>query len=642
MSNRLVRKIADWKNSCCVGLLCVAGIASTASASSLSQMGLFDGATGVLTSCVVLYSDEGSILVNAEGAQERYQIELGLVPDTSATDTFTFNLNSAAPSTAENCSGRYQSGAFTDSVLVENAGASLAGKIYALTMQQGSGPNISFVLQANGSNFSVARDLATNSIAFGAQLGSFQTSSQLAFNTVNVPSFYPLQAPQCSDADGDTAEVLVEIAGQVVQRTAPGKEFLLNTSSMAVGSTEVRVRCSDITALTSRQGSESFGKATEHAAGVVTLAVAADPNCTTTIDSYLQKLTETFPTWEQLDCFTPALVRRANPDFYLLASDTPPEEFSSEARQTFIETVQSDVMFDLAWPESVLTSANLSDAPPFLINGAVAYTDLEWDQKQRGMATFGIYMKQLGKRLEFNFFYPPSTGEPGAGRVPVTQNSEEFLSWWQTVYIPERVALAKVAERIKAEYYQPWDIEPGQFVRAMGDVWLSGLSEAEQVSVAQQAIDLLHAAVRPEFTGTLTIINYDRYAAHGDHWKQQNLSAWDQVHFALFTEGDVEATERYLQEQLSGYLEIVQRDNLSNWVLSETTVNPATHQRLLDQANEVVQFATIENQIYQALFTAIENLSVAPKGLTLTAGNIIGSDTEALVRSKFAALLKAN
>lgn len=638
----LFEKYIHWKYFLNIALLYTAGSISTLSASSLSEIGQFNGSTSVLSTCVAAYSSSGEPLLNAQGQAERYQVELKLAPASQATDQLTFELISASLSSQPICSGRYQDGSLTDSVLIENADASFAGKIYSLSMQLGSSSPISFALNVSPENFSETRNLTSNSIAFGAGLGSFQSTTQLTFNTVNLPSAYPLMAPECSDAEGDTTEVLVEISGQVVQRTAPAKEFMLNTSSIGSGNTEVRVRCSDISALTSQINAENFGKSTDYANGVVTLTVAADPNCSTSIESYMQKLTETFPTWTQLECFTQVLTRRELPNFYLQAGDTPPSESSTAAPLPFFEVVQNDVLFDLSWPESVASSSNLSEAPPYLIGGAVAYTAQEWDQKMRGMATYGIFLKQLGDRIQFNFFYPPSTGESGGGRIPITQNSGEFLAWWQNVYIPERVQLAQTAERVKAEYYQPWDIEPGQFVRSMGELWLDSLTEAEQISVTQQAIDLLYAAVRPEFTGTLTIINYDRYAATGNHWKQQNLSAWDQVHFALFTEADVEGTEAYLQEQLAGYLEMIQRDGITNWVLNEVTVDPARHQMSLDQFGMGTQFADIESQIYQAIFTAVANLQVPPKGLTITAGNIITPAAEALVRKNFAALSKMN
>ena len=369
-----------------------------------------------------------------------------------------------------------------------------------------------------------------------------------------------------------------------------------------------------------------------------------EPNCDVSLESIVQVLGDFFPdnlpSWEQLDCYVTDLVRMDNPEFLLLVGDTPPEvNFNPVNPPTFWEEIQSDLAFAAEWPEANLYAITVGSAPPYLQGDGELYTEEEWDQKMRGLAAYGMYLKQLGFRLKVDFFYPPTYFEPGEGFFPVINNADDFLDWWEDVYIPERVHLAQIAELVKAEYFQPWDVEPGQFIRSAGDGWLEDMTPEEQIAVTQQIIDSLYDAVRPEFSGTLIAINYDRYAAVGDHWKQLNFSEWDQVHFALFTEGDVEATQIYLDEQLAGYTEMVERDGLQNWVLHEVTVDEEKHQRLLQEGET---FAEIEADIYQAIFDAINNLPpdlTAPLGgVGLTTGNVQSEEAESIVRANYTLL----
>ena len=147
-------KIQRFWNNCLRATLICSGIsASTLSASSLSDIGRFDGSTGIISTCVGLYSSDGDLLTNPQGQPERFRIELALASENEAGDEFTFGLKSAVPATQTSCSGRYQNGTFTDSITIENAGANFAGKLYSLTMRPGSGDQISFVLEVNQDNF---------------------------------------------------------------------------------------------------------------------------------------------------------------------------------------------------------------------------------------------------------------------------------------------------------------------------------------------------------------------------------------------------------------------------------------------------------------------------------------------------------
>lgn len=170
-----------------------------------------------------------------------------------------------------------------------------------------------------------------------------------------------------------------------------------------------------------------------------------------------------------------------------------------------------------------------------------------------------------------------------------------------------------------------------------GDLWLDDLSDDEIIAVTQQLVDKLYNALRPVFSGNLVLISWDRFD-FGEYWKQLDYSDWDQVNFVIFTEGDVEATELLLESQLNGYMEMVERDGIEQWVLQEITANPVTHQRMLDQMDPPVQFNDIEAGVYEAIFDAIDAMRIKPKGIGVTTGHIQTEAARQLVYDRLSAL----
>lgn len=608
----------------------------------LGTISRFDASSGNLSVCIGLYDDSGELVRLGDGRAETYLVELALRPDLATDDSAEFALLSAALTERDDCSGRLQGQTFSDSVLIDNGPPNLDGRVFDISFSLSLNPEPLLRFHPERNVLSELRDLNGNSVALGADLGSFDATLSQRFNTVNRPAVMSLVAPSCQDPDGDATQVVIELDGSILQRLEPGASFSLDTREFDEGSYSLRAYCSDATDLAAA-GQAEFGASSAYAAGARLIEVASDPACQRPAADYLENLNINFPdnlpSWEELECFYGGLSRQAEPDFFVQLSDAPPSEVSSEQAPPFWSVVQDALAFSRSWPESNVTSTILGEVPPYLLSVDDFYDATEWDQKLRGMALYGIYLKQLGYRVTGSFFYPPSVANNmGRGVLPAMNSADDFLNWWNDSYIPERVSLARMAELIKAEYLMPWDLEPGQFMRALGDNWLEDLSDAEELALAQQIIDSLLAALRPEFSGIIAITNYDRYGAHGEHWQQLDLSAWDQVRFALFTEGDVEATEIYLAEQLASYQIMAERDKLSNWVLQEVTVNPASHARLLQSMEPPVEFATIETDIYRAIFDAIDNLSIPPRGIGMTVGHIVDPDSAVLLRERLAIL----
>lgn len=355
----------------------------------------------------------------------------------------------------------------------------------------------------------------------------------------------------------------------------------------------------------------------------------------TIVEEMENNLPDSIPSWDQIACYTGDLTRLPLIDYSIMSSQRPPEEEYDPTSGESIESafVRISDMLTIS-TEYYANTFNFpsNEVPPYLLNSTDDFTPEQWDQKYRAMAAFGIYIKSFGLRLNMAFFYPPSRADNDNGDnewLNSIRSAEDYLQWWQEVYIPERVALAEIAEMIQAEYFQPWDVEVGQFLRTVSDTWLDTLTEEEQVATAQQTADLLLAALRPVFSGTLSVISYDRYAAVGTHWEQIDLSAWDQVQFVLFTEGDVEATQIYLDEQLSGYRTMIERDGIERWLLQEVSVIGDNHQRLLPAG---VNFTDIEADIYTTVFNVVEQLADQPDGIGVTAGFIESQAAETVVK----------
>ncbi len=361
-------------------------------------------------------------------------------------------------------------------------------------------------------------------------------------------------------------------------------------------------------------------------------------DCSVSVESLIQNLDvqpDSIPGWEQLDCYTADLIRKPTPSTVIMVGDIPPGTDGSTQFSGVWNLLQTNTEFLQAWPNNEVSG--LSDFPPFLsIDGTSSFypeNEERWQMKLRAKALNAIWVKQQNYRARITQFYPPSFYDQenwwklGAENI---SSSETFLSWWRTQYIPERQDLAVMAERVKAEILMPWDIEPGVFLRTFGDDWLSSLSPAEQVTLVQTMIDELADALRPLFSGTLSIIIYDRYAAFGQHWDQIDLSSWDQANFVFFTEGNLATTQQYLDEQLAGYMAIIQRSNIP-WIAQEVTVSGDTHRRLL--LAEDGTFESMEEDIYRMIFTTLAAQPIKPVGVGITTGYIETSGADAYVRS---------
>jgi hypothetical protein len=382
-------------------------------------------------------------------------------------------------------------------------------------------------------------------------------------------------------------------------------------------------------------------------------------DCTIPITTFLQTIDhgapDSIPSWDQLACYTDDLVRLPQPDTFIATTDRPPAAVLPgpyETPPSAWETMQAAEEWDQLWaPYSTVDGGYHVNIPPYLTDFSgtqgpfFPLTAEQWDEKLRALMAYGIYEKRLGKIVTMSYFHSPLLGdEPYRSRLPQADisDSESFLAWWNNHFIPERVKLAEIAELLKAEEYMPWDVEPGIVVRQNGGDWLELLPVEERVALAQEIVDSLLAALRPVFTGKLSIIVYDSYAAVGDEWNALDVSGWDQVNFVFFTQGDLLGTEMYLDRQIAGYMEILNRSTTHGqaipWVAQEVTVEGDLHRSTLSQLEPPLTFEEIEEDIYATVFDRLANAPVTPMGIGLTVGFIETEAARTLVQQKLAAI----
>ena len=382
-------------------------------------------------------------------------------------------------------------------------------------------------------------------------------------------------------------------------------------------------------------------------------------DCSLPIVRFLQTIDhgdpEDIPSWEQLSCYTGGLRRQPQPSVFIQASDRPPLPVvpgPGDNPPSAWQTLVAGDAWDAEWaPYTTIEGGYPVSPPPYqTMYGNVPgpfypLTAAQWDEKLRALMAFGIYQKQAGKQEPIVYFHSPALGdEPYRSFLPGAHihSRETFLAWWDDTYVPERVALARMAEQLDAEDLMPWDVEAGMMVRSHGEGWLDALPKTEQVALAQELMDRLLAALRPVFSGRLTVAIYDSYAAVGDEWSGLDVSGWDRVNFSFFTQGDLAFTEAYLDRQIAGYMEIVARSRTHGqpvpWTAGEVTVEGDQHRVLLRQDPNAPAFEDIEADLYDMVFSKLAAAPVKPTGIALTVGFIETPAAETLVRQKLAAI----
>jgi hypothetical protein len=139
-----------------------------------NNVGLYDGGTGLLNSCVTLHNAACEVEKDTSGQDRLLALTLRLVsPD------LVFRVDSATPfdsSTGKDCSGSFRTGVYRDQVLITRADPTLDGRVVSLMFDHVPGTEADLRLRNDAASLAVLRNINGNSTQLGSSLGSFQVS----------------------------------------------------------------------------------------------------------------------------------------------------------------------------------------------------------------------------------------------------------------------------------------------------------------------------------------------------------------------------------------------------------------------------------------------------------------------------------
>ena len=210
---------------------------------TFNNVGMFDGGTGLLNSCVALQNAAGEVEKDASGQARLLALTLRL-----ASPDLIFRVDSAAPfdsSTGKSCSGSFRAGVYRDQVLIANADPTLDGRVLSLMFDHVPGTEADLRLRNDAASLAVLRNITGNSTQLGTSLGSFQVNSLRDFSNGPRPASVTMTLPQCADPQGDANLVILERDGTAFATGTPGAEYTWNVSALAAGEHLLRVYCSD-------------------------------------------------------------------------------------------------------------------------------------------------------------------------------------------------------------------------------------------------------------------------------------------------------------------------------------------------------------------------------------------------------------
>lgn len=353
-----------------------------------------------------------------------------------------------------------------------------------------------------------------------------------------------------------------------------------------------------------------------------------DTRCNTSLDSYIEDLHNYIPSWEEIECFTDDLQRVALPSFGKRMLDGGANVDSSNVDQAASDALARwNALFN---EYNVNISSAMKAGPPYTgeQGETLTYplTEFNANYLYRGSSLLYLKEKLQGRPIVFAHFYPIDDVAPNFA------NLTEFQQWVDDRLIPEKVIEAQAAERVKAEYYIPFPIEFEIFFKKYTQYdnggFMDDMPAEEIIAIGQNLIDQIFDAVRPHFNGALVAHSYNRAASNDDFLSSLSYSDFDIYFIALFPNCDLATTADYIDNQLNYYLPIITRDGLA-WQASEITVFPQ-----LFEACEV-QLADIEAEVYELVFSKLENAEVPPIGVQIGSYTIETDAAKDVIKAYF-------
>jgi hypothetical protein len=330
--------------------------------------------------------------------------------------------------------------------------------------------------------------------------------------------------------------------------------------------------------------------------------------CAHSLDAYRERVAgeDSIPEWAAVDCFTGNLQRKPMPAF-IKRYNMEAGQFARMPREGQLQWAHFDTASSL--PVVNFSSGMFSGIPPFwdlMQQKGYEYplSPTYLDRKLRGAAPFFLTDKMKGWRTLFVQFYPPGTAVAGVVDVPT------YKQWVMDHLVPEKVAEAKYAERLKFEAFMPFPAEVEIMINTLP--FTQTIPVEERVALAQWLADTIRTAVRPHYAGHLIAPSYTRFEVTGEAWNKLSFAGWDSVAFGVFPECNLEETRRYMAAQLPHWMTIVASSGGIRWTSGEIFVKP---QHFINASCLTEQqYLQAEPMLYQAIIDAIESASVKPTG----------------------------
>ncbi len=355
---------------------------------------------------------------------------------------------------------------------------------------------------------------------------------------------------------------------------------------------------------------------------------------TATLEEVVINLDNYIPTWEELERFTNDAVRLSIPAYEKRALGwygVDPGDIKFDPMQPWMPQV-------MAYDQSLIddfganmSSSIMSPLPPHILDDG---SEIPFpmppeilDIKLRGATALFLYEKSLGRPVTFVQFYPPHE------ESELFETRQEFETWFENVFLPEKEAEARAAEIMKAEKFMPWPLELEVLTRDWGGEdnggFLDGASEEEWLEFATSIKDRILSLVKTHYHGRVVAHLYNNYHLRPEahFWDRMDYTGFDEIHFAFFPPFDVEGTNAYMDEQLIHYTKILQNSGNIPWVASEVSVF-----EWYVQDGKMLEF---EKGMYEAAFNKLESAPVPPKGISAAGGYMVTESAKDYVKNFF-------
>jgi hypothetical protein len=292
------------------------------------------------------------------------------------------------------------------------------------------------------------------------------------------------------------------------------------------------------------------------------------------IEQEFQRL-ETYrvPSWEEIDCHTKSLARSQVGIFKRLNIAYGTFGMVSNVHLRFAESAEAIAR---EFPVNLSSLASTSAAPPYVHRYPLTAAQL--DEKLRSLAVVYLRERSKGRALYFQNYYPPT-------EMPDFGSAAEFTAFVDQHFVPEKLAEARFAERLKVEIYNPLPLELEKFVDISGRRFVDTIPHAERVALGQYIADQVRDAVRPLYSGRLHAHVY-HLPEREAHWTAVRYTGWDQIDGSLIGECDMPTASRQIRTQIDNYAMMAARDGIA-WGIAEFAESPALLAACGTQAPEV-------------------------------------------------------